>query len=281
MRARQVLEKRMDEMRLISLNCWGGRIYKPLMLFLSGMDADVYCLQEIYDAPNGTPDELEFRGDQNEFPVRPHLFREIAAALPDHYGLYFPSARGHLHDGATAQEDMYYGIATFVRKSMPVTESSSSFVHGEFRPDGWGEPPLPRTAHAMRVRDYATGASVVVAHMHGLYVPIGKIDTKERMEQARKFSTLIASVARPGDKVIACGDFNVLPVSGTFTALRARGLEDLVVGNGFTDTRSSHYKKTPRYADYMLVSKNVQVRDFDVLEQYEVSDHRALLLDME
>ncbi len=78
-----------------------------------------------------------------------------------------------------------------------------------------------------------------------------------------------------------CGDFNVLPGSETLRTLEALGLTELVTGNGHTDTRTSHYKKSPRFADYMLVSGNVRVRQFDAVAQPEVSDHRALLLDFD
>jgi hypothetical protein len=53
-----------------------------------------------------------------------------------------------------------------------------------------------------------------------------------------------------------------------------------VTSRGHTDTRTSHYTKEGRYADYMLVTSNVDVGLFDVVEQPEVSDHRALLLEI-
>jgi len=65
-----------------------------------------------------------------------------------------------------------------------------------------------------------------------------------------------------------------------FDALAELGLTDLVTSRGHKDTRTSHYTKEGRYADYMLVTANVDVVGFDVVEQPEVSDHRALLLDI-
>ncbi|ATU94315.1 hypothetical protein B5P45_03940 [Phyllobacterium zundukense] len=63
----------------------------------------------------------------------------------------------------------------------------------------------------------------------------------------------------------------MLPRSSTFEILRALGLIDLVTTGGFTDTRTSQYPKQDRYADYLLVSPNVKVVDFEVVAEPEVS----------
>jgi endonuclease/exonuclease/phosphatase family metal-dependent hydrolase len=115
--------------------------------------------------------------------------------------------------------------------------------------------------------------------MHGLRDLDGKHDTPARLAQAQRFANLIQSIAEPGDRMIACGDFNVLPDSATFEVLRENGLTDLVTTRGFTDTRTSHYPKPNRYADYLLVNGAVRVNAFYVVQEPEVSDHRPLLLD--
>jgi len=91
---------------------------------------------------------------------------------------------------------------------------------------------------------------------------------------------LIGRIRHKGDGLVVCGDFNVLPESRMLSALRGVGLTELVTSRGFTDTRTSHYLKTPRYADYMMVNGHVDVRGFEVVEKPEVSDHRALLLEI-
>jgi len=57
-------------------------------------------------------------------------------------------------------------------------------------------------------------------------------------------------------------------------------LVDLVTTRGFTDTRTSWYPKEGRYADYLLVTPEVNVVRFDAVAEPEVSDHRALLLEI-
>ncbi len=101
-----------------------------------------------------------------------------------------------------------------------------------------------------------------------------------RQDQAAALVRLIERVW-PGDEgLVVCGDFNVLPDSATFAILARLGLSDLVTGNGLVDTRTSYYLKQSRFADYMLVTPGVKVGKFEVVEAPEVSDHRALLLDI-
>lgn len=44
-------------------------------------------------------------------------------------------------------------------------------------------------------------------------------------------------------------------------------------------TRTSHYAKPGRFADYMLVNARVAVRSFSVVTYPEVSDHCPLVLE--
>ena len=49
---------------------------------------------------------------------------------------------------------------------------------------------------------------------------------------------------------------------------------------GDADTRTSHYAKPVRHASYLLVSDVAAVGRFEVMTKPEVSDHRALILDI-
>jgi endonuclease/exonuclease/phosphatase family metal-dependent hydrolase len=53
-----------------------------------------------------------------------------------------------------------------------------------------------------------------------------------------------------------------------------------VTARGFTSTRSAHYKKPGRFADYMLISDPGALRGFEVVYDPEVSDHCPLLLEL-
>lgn len=102
--------------------------------------------------------------------------------------------------------------------------------------------------------------------------------TPERRQQAHRLAELVTHVAAPDDAVIVCGDFNVEPTSETFEILGKLGLADLVTTRGFEGTRTSHYLKPGRFADYMLVNECVEVLEFSVVVEPEVSDHCPLVL---
>jgi endonuclease/exonuclease/phosphatase family metal-dependent hydrolase len=171
-----------------------------------------------------------------------------------------------------------FGLATLVRRTYSVIGQAMDFVHGEFSPDGWGSHPRPRNAHVLRLLNFESSTVTTVAHIHGLRETEGKHDTPARRAQSQAFVELIGRLWRSGERLVACGDFNLLPGSAAFEALGAIGLVDLVTTRGSVDTRTSHYQKPGRYADYLLVTPNVDVIDFEVVAEPEVSDHRPLVL---
>ena len=267
-------------MRIVSLNAWAGKLHAPVLQYLAEIDADIVCLQELSRTPTARSAWLIYREPGLELPQRANFFDEVAAVLPGHDGVFCPTASGPLYDGAAVLPSQF-GLATFVRKTIPVMAQTVDFVHGHYTPDGWGEHPRARNAHCLRILDPATGAPLTIAQMHGLRETSGKADTPARHVQADALVNLIERVWPGDERLVVCGDFNVLPDSVTFPALARLGLSDLVTTNGFTDTRTSHYGKPGRYADYMLVTPDVAVKAFDVVAQPEVSDHRALLLDID
>jgi endonuclease/exonuclease/phosphatase family metal-dependent hydrolase len=91
------------------------------------------------------------------------------------------------------------------------------------------------------------------------------MDTPERLAQAHRLLDVATRVAAPGDPQVVCGDFNVEPDSETFKILAGIGLTDLVTTHGFEGTRTSHYNKPGRFADYMLVNNAVEIRRFTVV----------------
>ena len=87
-------------------------------------------------------------------------------------------------------------------------------------------------------------------------------------------------VAEPDDLSIICGDFNVEPGSETLRILKEAGMVELVTKRGINGTRSSHYKKAGKFADYMLINREDAVRDFRVIREPEVSDHCPIVIEL-
>ena len=263
--------------QVMCLNGWGGRLHEELDTYLRAAKPDVLCLQEVVHTPATIEEWLTYRDGDHVLSQRANFFRDVCRALPQHIATFCPAAQGVLWDG-DVEVPSQWGLATFVRENLPVVAQAQGFVHKGFSPHGYGEHPRSRTAHVVRIHDFERGAPITIAHMHGLRDLRGKMDTPERLEQAHRFARLVTTVAEPGDRLVVCGDFNVEPDSQTFAVLSDLSVHDLVTGRGFTGTRSSHYAKPGRFADYMLVNNAVEVRAFDVIEHPEVSDHRPLLL---
>lgn len=264
-------------MKIMCLNSWGGTLGDPLIDYLADTDPDVLCLQEVIHTPATTETWLTYRDDGAQLPQRANLFQEVADALPDHQAIFCPAAQGNLWHQQTPIKSQW-GLATFVRRSLPITNQAQGFVHGKFSADSFGAHPRSRSAHAFRLHDLAIDRPTVIAHMHGLRLPEGKHDVPERLHQAHRLVDLVQSITQPGDGIVVCGDFNVLPASATFDILEQAGLTDLVRTTGITSTRTSHYKKPNRFADYMLVNTALNTSGFEVVTQPEVSDHCPLIL---
>lgn len=266
-------------MKIMSLNGWGGRLGEELLAYVTRADPDVLCLQEVVHTPGTQKDWLSYRDQGLELPQKANFFDEVSKALPNHEAIFCPAAQGDLWDVAVRVASQW-GLATFIRETMPIIAQHQGFVHGTFSPNGYGAHPRSRSAHAVRLFDFEQQVPFVIAHMHGLRDLDGKHDTPERLMQARKLAELAQSVAHPEDPMIVCGDFNVLPDSETFAILGELGLTDLVQGAGSGGTRTSHYTKPGLFADYMLVNAAVKVASFDIVRDPEVSDHCPLVLEI-
>lgn len=117
---------------------------------------------------------------------------------------------------------------------------------------------------------------ITVLNLHGLWQRDSKKkDTPERIEQSRKIKEFFNGHVC---KKILCGDFNIVN-DGNVMSILEDDMMNLIKHYNVVSTRSSHYpKEEEKFADYILVSKDVDVRDFRTLQE-EVSDHLPLLLD--
>lgn len=266
-------------MKVMCLNGWGGRLHEKLLPYLREAAPEILCLQEIVHSPASDKDWLTYRDGDHVLPQRANFFRDVCQALPEHLAVFCPAAQGVLWDKDQSIPSQW-GLATFVHRSLPVIGQMQGFVHKDYSPVGYGDHPRSRSAHGVRVYDYATDRSVSVTHMHGLRDLNGKMNTPARTEQARKLLALSRQVSEPGDLRLICGDFNVEPDSHTLRMLTEAGFSELVTGKGFESTRTSHYKKPMKFADYMLIDNEDAVRGFDVVSDPQVSDHCPLVLEL-
>lgn len=266
------------DVRIISLNAWGGAMYDGLAPWLTTCGADVLCLQEMtHTAELGG--WTRFDDAERSLPQRADLLDDVRALLPRHHALFAASDTGPVRDDEGVAHRQDFGLATFVGEALPLVGVRTGFVHGEYAEhrDEWPAGDRPRTAQAVRVFDRGADRFVTVVQLHGLRDPAGKGDTPARRTQAKRLADLVADARGEGDLTVVCGDLNLLPDSETFDVLGGIGLVDLVRES---DTRTSRYRKPVRHASYLLVSDPSAVRRFEILAEPEVSDHRALMLEI-
>lgn len=266
-------------MRIMCLNGWGGKLHDVLLPYLAEAQPDVLCLQEVVHSPASDKDWLTYRDGDHVLPQRANFFRDVCEALPDHVAVFCPAAQGALWDGEV-QVPSQWGLATFVHKATPIIGQVQGFVHKGYGAHGYGDHPRSRSAHAVRIYDHGADRAVSITHMHGLRDLRGKMDTPERAAQASALLALSEQVSEVGDLRVICGDFNVEPESETLGILGRAGFVELVTSRGFTTTRSAHYSKPGRFADYMLIDRAQAVKGFQVVQHPEVSDHCPLVLEV-
>src|SRR6478752_1052209 len=238
---------------------------------------DVLCVQEVTRA-HGQTGWTSFDDGDHALPQRADLLADIRQLLPDHQAFFAVSDSGPVRDATGSSHQQEFGVGSFVHNSISVTEAASRFVHAQFtRHERWPSTGRPRNALATRLSVQGRSRAIAVVQVHGLRDTEGKHDTPARRAQAEPLAALVTDVRQPGDIAVLCGDLNLLPNSETFEVLRGAGLVGLV---GNADTRGSRYVKPVRHASYLLVSEPAAIRRFEVLTEPEVSDHRALLLEL-
>lgn len=253
-------------MKVISLNTWGGRAGKQnLLSFFERMkdDVDVFCLQEMWSAPYEHLDGKDAGGVAIDHAnIMVYGVQEISELLSGHDAFFRP----HNLDN--------YGLLMLVRKGLKILEEGETYVHKDkgYIPEG------DAGRHARNIQHVTLETPLgkrTVAHMHGLWNGQGKGDSADRLMQSDKAVAFLSSIDHP---YVFCGDFNLLPETQSMKKLEASGLRNLITEYGVTSTRTSFYTKPETFADYMLVSEGIDVKEFRVLPD-EVSDHAALWLE--
>lgn len=264
-------------MRIVTLNAWGGAMYDDLATWLRDDPADVLCLQEVTRTP-ALRGWTAFADAERQLPQRANLLADVAELLPAHQPLFVASDSGPVTGPGGVRHRQDFGIATFVAEELTVSAVETRAVHASYTEHGeWPHTERPRTALSVRVVDPGSSRAVTVIQVHGLRDTAGKGDTPARRRQAERLADLVVRARRDSDVTVLGGDLNLLPHSETFEILAEAGMTDLVRE---ADTRTSRYLKPVRHASYLLVSDPGAVKAFEVVVTPEVSDHRALALEL-
>ncbi len=257
-------------MKLISLNLWGGRLFKPLMDFIlaHANNTDLFCFQEMFDTNSDTSESFGFRLN---------LYQELSKILPKHKG-YFASVLENYIAGSFQPNfvdfNLSWGISIFASKKLNITSSGDFFVFGkkgDFNPKDLNT--LPR--NTQYVTFINEGKQSTVCNLHGIWVKGTKGDTSSRIKQSQMIKDFLDK--QRGAKIL-CGDLN-LDINTQSLKLLEVSMKNLIKEYKIPTTRNKFYERTDdKFADYALVSNDVIVSNFKV-PNVEISDHLPLILE--
>lgn len=261
-------------MKLINLNVWAGKLKEKLLPFLTSVskEVDVLCLQEVPNVDESKIDRAELERlnrvlnayAENENARDMTLYKTIKNVLPKFHS-YLTEPYG---DG---QER----LATFVSKRNRMEENTVFEMHPTIVANVEGRP-YNFNSFLQLTRFSTGGRAYSVCNTHGIWQGGGKGDTPERLKQSKN---MVEFLEKLRGKKILCGDLNLSPDTRSIKLIEDAGMRNLVREFGVTSTRSGFTpQKKGRYADYIFVSKDVDVADFRVINE-AVSDHLPLYLE--
>jgi len=279
-------------LRVMFLNTWGGELWEDLQAYIRAVrsEFDVLCFSEVHDIPHikGKYITPTLSGSRKK-DIFASQWYALCKLLPKHTGYYTAHGEYLLHDLERHKLPVRYGIAMFVSKDIP-TFFNSGMVFGQYNKTNEGSP----AGRAIQGITFKKGNAVyVVSHFHGIWINGHKDDTIERQRQsinADVFMTEMILKARSvfctKPKMILGGDLNLTSKSTSLKFLQTGNAfdgEGRILNHefGITDTRTSHYSKGVREADFVLASPNVKVTSFLAPTEFEVSDHKPLILECE
>lgn len=243
-------------MKLLQLNVWMGRLTRQILPLIEREQPDIITTQEMFSGdaivrfPDGTFNLLEILKEQGNY----------------EHSYFSPVCEFNFAGVKT-------GFGNGVLSKYPVIAADTVYTHGSFHPDGntfeWDQ----NSRNAQVVTLDIGGQPLHIANHHGYWEPnpVGSEKTVKAMQ------VLADAVRKLDGPLLVAGDLNVDP--GT-PAMRVFDdwLEDLTGSHGVTNTLSTLGKLQGVAPDHILVSSDVRVKDFRVLDDL-VSDHKALVIE--
>jgi len=230
---------------------------EPLKIFIKqhADKTDIFCFQEVRNGYYGDKEK-----GSNEWV---NMFSDIEKMLPNHKGYFSEMSQG-------------VGIASFVNQNIKVEKVdtheilSKEDTHHIKMEDGWSY--YARLMQSINLND----GELIVHNFHGIPGDLKK-DTPERKLQTDRILDVINS---NNESQVIVGDFNLNINTEAISKIEEK-MRNLIKEKNIKTTRNSLYKSytTLPYADFAFVSKDIEVKDFKVLQD-EVSDHLALSLEI-
>lgn len=258
-------------MKLLSLNTWGASQGQVFFDFIKQQvqDTDIFCFQEIFEAKPPAP--------QTSSGARMRLFGELREILQEFEGIFTARSSGYDFNGLV-DFPVKHGLAVFIRKNVKVANSS---VINMGPSQGTKTDPAEGNTIVQVLNLALEEKTFSVINYHGPAQPGDKLDTPERIANSEKLKSTWENLGAKAK--ILCGDFNLMPETQSIKMLGKCG-RDLIKEFKITNTRNEiswkKYNNKQSYADFMFVSPEIRVKNFQVPHNL-VSDHLPMVLEFE
>lgn len=170
-------------------------------------------------------------------------------------------------------------IGNYTKSKYPITKAQNIFLEGHFSYEtdysNWPD----EDYRAVLVIDLNIGKnSLKVINYHGIWTK-DKQGNEKTLSACKKINQF-AMDAR--GEVIICGDFNLFPDTPSMKVFQGNfiSLVDLYNVKATRPSSNELSMQSRNVVDYILLSKNINVRSFNVLDT-DVSDHLPLVLDFD
>lgn len=233
-------------MRIIFFNIWHGKVWDKLQKFIVEQQeaTDIFCFLE----------------------VNPKLLVKLDKHLSDFNNFYYK--------GVKNVWNLNEGRVFFVNKRLSILETEVINPFNRHRNDTGG----------FSLIEVGIGSKKLnIVGVHGKTRPGTKLDTPIRLKQ----SEIIIEKLKDKHPVIIGGDFNLDLNTQSVKMFEDNAYRNLIKDFNIKSTRNwigwEYFQNQPgfvkqNFADYCFVSRDVEVKNFEV-PSIEASDHEPLILD--
>ena len=247
----------MDNIKILQLNVWGGRIKDGLSSFIVEGNYDLICLQEAVWDKNQTKALDQFMDTVDKIKEKSGFTHEIRSP---HFGISILNGTIQYESGNT------------ILSKIPFTHSEEKVILGDYQVATDLSSYQQVITHNRYIAQKVTLKNkLTIINYHGYWQkdPLGNEISVQCMRS-------VADMVREEDlPVVVCGDLNVIAESKAMREFDF--LTDLTAIHHIPTTlRNIRFKKNVS-CDHILISNDLSYQNFEVIDA-PVSDHRALVI---
>jgi len=261
-------------MKLVSLNTWGGKYFKPLTDFIKqNQDADIFCFQEVYS----TNSEIK----QYKNILRANMLEELIKILSNYQYFYSKEISGFDSDPNPVHFNLTVGKAIFIKNGFNIQNKGDLILYGNIEEKELKKDFSNLAVTLQYINVVINNKIYTICNIHGTSFPGSKLDTELRLNYSKRIVDFLKD--KDGIKILT-GDFNLLPQTKSIKIFEEE-MRNLIKEFKIKKTRSniSPFFGKPdfqKFADYTFVSKDIKVKSFQVPD-VKISDHLPMILKFE